>query len=204
MARIKPIDPAESEGTNRDIFQRFLNERGKIPNMMRTVAHRPELLRTMVEHFRAVMSGGTVPPLLKELIAVRVCQLNRCEYELASHTVLARRLGATAEQFEAMQILSKADGAESVGFPSDCIGTEPMGPPPGAGPIAEEVFTPAESAALVYAEQMTRGPGPVSDEVFSMLREHFEEAEIVEITAVAGLFNYFNRFNNALEMDPTL
>jgi alkylhydroperoxidase family enzyme len=35
------------------------------------------------------------------------------------------------------------------------------------------------------------------------VRQHFEEGEIVEIAAVAGISNYFNRFNNALQMEPT-
>jgi alkylhydroperoxidase family enzyme len=54
--------------------------RGNIPNMFRTVAHRPEIMRTMVAHFRAVMETGTVPTKLKELVIVRTTQINRCEY----------------------------------------------------------------------------------------------------------------------------
>jgi len=54
--------------------------RGNIPNMFRTVAHRPELLKTMIAHFRAVMETGTVSTKLKELLFVRTSQINRCEY----------------------------------------------------------------------------------------------------------------------------
>jgi alkylhydroperoxidase family enzyme len=64
-------------------------------------------------------------------------------------------------------------------------------------------FAARERVALEFAEAMTRDSTHVSDELFRRLREHFDEGEIVEITAVAGLFNYFNRFNNALEMEPT-
>jgi len=48
--------------------------------MFRTVAHRPEIMRTMVAHFNAVMETGTVPAKLKELLIVRTTQINRCEY----------------------------------------------------------------------------------------------------------------------------
>lgn len=65
------------------------------------------------------------------------------------------------------------------------------------------LFPPAERVALRFAEQITRDSNAVSDELFAELRRHFDEGEIVEIAAVAGLFNYFNRFNNALEMEPT-
>ncbi|PYV35630.1 MAG: carboxymuconolactone decarboxylase family protein, partial [Acidobacteria bacterium] len=64
-------------------------------------------------------------------------------------------------------------------------------------------FRPRERVALEFAEAMTRDSTRVSDELFRRLREQFEEGEIVEIAAVAGLFSYFNRFNNALEMEPT-
>jgi len=48
--------------------------------MFRTVALRPAHLRTMIAHFRAVMNEGTVPPLLKELLWVRISHLNGCRY----------------------------------------------------------------------------------------------------------------------------
>ena len=38
---------------------------------------------------------------------------------------------------------------------------------------------------------------------FARLRTHYDEGEIVEISAMAGLFNYFNRVNDALQMEPT-
>ncbi len=66
-----------------------------------------------------------------------------------------------------------------------------------------EVFTAPERAALQFSEQLTRNSHAISDAMFAELRRHFDEGEIVEIAAVAGLFNYFNRFNNALQMEPT-
>lgn len=56
---------------------------------------------------------------------------------------------------------------------------------------------------MCFAEALTRRSKEISDEEFASLRRHFDEGEIVEIAAVAGLFNYFNRFNNALEVPPT-
>jgi len=44
------------------------------------VAHRPEILRTMIAHFRAVMESGTLTPKLKELVIVRTSQVNGCAY----------------------------------------------------------------------------------------------------------------------------
>ena len=60
-----------------------------------------------------------------------------------------------------------------------------------------------EKAALRFAERMTLDPHNVDDALWSQLREHFDEGEIVELAAAIGLFNYFNRFNDALKMEPT-
>ena len=78
--RIAPLTPEQAAPEVRPIFDTYLQERGNIPNMFRTVAHRPEIMRTMVAHFRAVMNTGTVPKKLKELVIVRTSQLNRCQY----------------------------------------------------------------------------------------------------------------------------
>jgi alkylhydroperoxidase family enzyme len=39
-------------------------------------------------------------------------------------------------------------------------------------------------------------------ELFEKLKEKFNEAQIVEIISVMGLFNYINRFNNTLAILP--
>jgi alkylhydroperoxidase family enzyme len=81
--RIERLDAAEAMRADealRDPFQRFIDERGKVPNLFRVAAHRPAIARTLAAHMRAVMSGGEVSELLKELLSVRVSQINNCEY----------------------------------------------------------------------------------------------------------------------------
>jgi len=56
---------------------------------------------------------------------------------------------------------------------------------------------------LAYAQQLTINALGVDDALFARLRRHYDEGEIVEISAMAGLFNYFNRVNDALQMVPT-
>ena len=80
MPRLSKFSPDQADPTSRQTFDHFLRERGNVPNMFRTAAHRPEIMKTMTEHFRTVMTTGTVPPKLKEMVAVRVSHLNRCEY----------------------------------------------------------------------------------------------------------------------------
>lgn len=64
-------------------------------------------------------------------------------------------------------------------------------------------FTEKERAALAFAERMTTDPKGVDDAMYAELRRHFPESEIVELAAVIGLFNYFNRVNDALRVDIT-
>jgi alkylhydroperoxidase family enzyme len=78
--RISRLDRSQVDNTTGEIYDTYLKERGNVPNMFRTVAHRPEIFRTMIAHFRAVMNTGTVPAKLKELVIVRTSQINRCEY----------------------------------------------------------------------------------------------------------------------------
>jgi alkylhydroperoxidase family enzyme len=64
-------------------------------------------------------------------------------------------------------------------------------------------FTEKEKVALRLAEKMTLDPNGVDEAQWSVIRRHFDEGEVVELLAAIGLFNYFNRFNNVLQMEPT-
>ncbi|NIN72559.1 MAG: hypothetical protein GTO46_11700 [Gemmatimonadetes bacterium] len=77
--RLRPLEPEEAPEM-KDIFDAFLKERGTVPNMYRTLARRGTHMRTMFDHFHTVMRTGTVSPLLKEFISVRVSALNNCRY----------------------------------------------------------------------------------------------------------------------------
>ena len=50
---------------------------------------------------------------------------------------------------------------------------------------------------------MTEDPHRYTDADFARLREHFSEGEVVELVSAIGLFNYFNRANDLLQMEPT-
>ena len=69
------------------------------------------------------------------------------------------------------------------------------------GPAESATFGPAAGAALRYAELMTRDAHTVTDAFFSELKTHYTDTQIVELTCVIGLTNYFNRFTTALRID---
>ena len=62
------------------------------------------------------------------------------------------------------------------------------------------LFTPAERAALDYAEAMTATPPRISEAHKYELHRHFNEAQITEMTALVAFQNLSARFNAALEI----
>jgi uncharacterized peroxidase-related enzyme len=174
MSRISRLDRNEVTPEIAALYDKVFAQRGNVPNMFRVMAHRPEIFSTMQAHFGAVLNTGTVSTKLKELIIVRTSQVNETPYCLASHTTLAKRLGWTDEQLAHLAEWPRRGD-----------------------------FTPAEKAALRLAETVTRDAHSVSDEQFAELRGFYSEGEIVELLCAIGLFNYFNRFNDALRMEPT-
>ncbi len=174
MSRISRLDRSEVTPDMAALYDKAFAQRGNVPNMFRVMAHRPEIFATMQAHFGAVLNTGTVSTKLKELIIVRTSQVNQTPYCLASHTILARNLGWSDEQL-----------TDLARWPT------------------RSDFTPAEKAALRLAETVTRDAHAISDEQFAELRGFYDEGEIVELLCAIGLFNYFNRFNNALNMEPT-
>ncbi len=86
---------------------------------------------------------------------------------------MARRLGASDEQLAALA----------------------------TGDLAS--FEPAWRAAIAYAEEMTPTRPVVHTATYDALAAHWSAPQIVEITAVTALFNYFNRFALALDIPVT-
>jgi alkylhydroperoxidase family enzyme len=66
-----------------------------------------------------------------------------------------------------------------------------------------DALAPADRAAVAFAEQITPTGSTASDRVYEELACHWSAPQIVEITAVVALFNYFNRFAEALHVPVT-
>jgi uncharacterized peroxidase-related enzyme len=174
MPRISRLSRSEVAPELRDVYDKFLRDRGNVPYFFRTLAHRPEIFRTATAHMHAVLNSGTLPTKLKELVVVRTSQLNCTAYCLASHTAISLRLGWTPEHLEALKNWKESP-----------------------------LFSEAEKEAIHLAEVMTLSSREFTDEEMVRLRRFYSEGEVVELMAAIGLFNYFNRFNNMLQMEPT-
>ena len=58
-------------------------------------------------------------------------------------------------------------------------------------------------AALEYADVVHVSGHLVTDELYASLSAAWDEGQIVEITLVIGMTEYFNRFNDSLRVEPT-
>jgi alkylhydroperoxidase family enzyme len=63
------------------------------------------------------------------------------------------------------------------------------------------LFTEPERVALEYAERMTITGQKVDDALFARLKQHFSEAQLVELTAAIALENFRSKFNPALGVE---
>jgi len=57
--------------------------------------------------------------------------------------------------------------------------------------------------ALEYADVVHRSGHDVTDELYGRLASAWDPGQIIEITLVIGMTEYFNRFNDALRVEPT-
>ena len=172
--RISRMNRNEVDASIVSVFDDSLRERGNVPYFFRTLAHRPTIMTTAWAHMQAVLAEGTLPRALKELAVVRTSQINRTPYCLASHTMMAKKLGCSDAKLDAMANYKTSDQ-----------------------------FDERERLAIHLAEVMTADPHAYTDADFAHLREHFSEGEVIELVSAIGLFNYFNRANDLLQMEIT-
>ena len=80
MERIALLERAQVAEHVRPIYDAFVEKRGVVPNMIRTVAHSPELVKGFAAFMGSLMGPGEVSQQLKELLALYVSFKNNCHY----------------------------------------------------------------------------------------------------------------------------
>jgi alkylhydroperoxidase family enzyme len=60
------------------------------------------------------------------------------------------------------------------------------------------LFSEAERVALEYAERVTYTDQQPDDALFARLKQHYTEAQIVELTAAIAFENFRSKFNPSL------
>jgi AhpD family alkylhydroperoxidase len=132
-------------------------------------AHAPGLLLGYGLFELAVAKANRVPERLKVLAELKAATLTRCEWCIDVGSPIASRAGV-----EEAQLLALANHR------------------------ASDRFSELEKLVLDFAVGVSCTPVDVSDELFAKLREHLDDAQLVELTNVIALENMRGRFNLAL------
>jgi len=124
----------------------------------------PNLMQSVLALNKEVDSSGLDKRLL-HLVKLRASQINGCSYCVNLHSREARQDGETEQRVHLVAAWRESP-----------------------------VFTARERAALAWTEKLTRlADGPIEDEDFEHVRQHFDDAELVKLTVAIGLINTWNR-----------
>lgn len=116
-----------------------------------------------------------LPPVLVDLVYLRVSQINNCAYCLDMHTRDLLKKGQSIEKLALLQAWREA-GA---------------------------LFDERERAALAWAETVTRvAETAVPDEAFAAANAVFSDKELVDLTIAIGLMNTYNRLAISFRNTP--
>ena len=104
MPIFKPIQESEAKGKVKEIYEEIKSVRKitEVPNFWKTIANNPESLERTWTSLKQVMKKGALDPVVKELIYVAVSVTNGCEYCIKSHSLAAKKKGATDEMLNEM------------------------------------------------------------------------------------------------------
>lgn len=134
----------------------------------------PAGLKALGAAYGYVAQSG-LPPVLVDLVYLRVSQINNCAYCLDMHTRDLLKKGVPIEKLALLQAWREAGG----------------------------LFDAREQAALAWAESVTRvADTGVPDADFEAAREVFDDRELVDLTLAIGVMNTYNRMAISFRNTP--
>lgn len=173
MSRVKLLT-GEELVEYKDIIEPTTQRLGFVPNSQRIMAHKPEVLRGLVQLANAIYNpaNSLLPVGLKTLISLSSSLAGGCMYCVAHTSSTSGRVGVDEKKIAAIWEFETSD-----------------------------LFTDAERVALRFAQSASSVPNMATDADFDELRKHYGEEEIVEIVSVISLFGFLNRWNDTMATD---
>jgi uncharacterized peroxidase-related enzyme len=145
---------------------------GAFENQAGVMAHRPPIFKHIWSLLVDLADEAVLSKRHLELALVTVSLLNSCDYCVSHHAPKLAIQGVS--QHGAERLLDYKDHPE---------------------------LDAVDRLVVEYAIAVTNNWNKARDEVFIRLRQHFSEAEIVELTWRIALCGAFNRFNDVLQLD---
>lgn len=140
------------------------------PNYIRLLAEHTEAAPHFARLTRAFLYSGALPPETKMAMGYRVARTLNTSYAQAH----AERWLRASESGRGLLARLRAGQTSQL--------------------------TPAQQAALEYAEKLTREPVGITDADFARARAHYNDSQLVELTMTTCFFNYFARLCEALSL----
>ncbi|MBV8777623.1 MAG: carboxymuconolactone decarboxylase family protein [Alphaproteobacteria bacterium] len=172
MARVRDIAADELPPDLAGIYRSFAGSYGPFGNQVAVFAHVPAALRHLMPLLMELRAAATLPKRYLELAIVAVSQLNECDYCVAHH-----------KPFLAVEGLSAAGVDRLLDYRDH--------------PELDEV----DRLVVEYAVAVTERANRLPEALFARLRRRFSEAQVVELTLRIALCGFFNKFNDALQID---
>lgn len=169
MARLEYADIGAEKV--RAVTERIVAERGQMLHIYRMLLHSPEVSSGWLAMMTAIRQRCALSGDLRELVIMRIAQLNGTTYEAEQHRAFALREGITDAQLEELE-----DWENS------------------------KLFSLLQRAVLDYTDTMTIDV-KVPDQVFASVRKHFDECGMIELTATIASYNMVSRFLVALQIE---
>lgn len=108
MSHLPLINPEDTSGDRKAMFDQINGAFGVVPNMFKTIGNSHAALESMWTSFGA-LGKGKLGAKLGEQLAVMIADINRCEYCLSAHTVLGSMAGATEQEMSEAQAGQSSD-----------------------------------------------------------------------------------------------
>jgi len=172
MARVRSIPSSELPPALADVYERFSGGYGPFRNQVAMLAHVPAALNHLMSMLMELRQAATLPKRYLELAIVAVSKLNECDYCVTHHKPFLVPEGISPAGVD--RVLDYQDHPE---------------------------FDAADRLVVEYAIAAWTQPNRLHDSLFTRLREHFSEAQIVELTLRITLCGFFNKFNDALQIE---
>jgi uncharacterized peroxidase-related enzyme len=168
-ARIQPLPP-ENSPELQDQFDTMRKNLGFVPNSILIMQRKPKMAKAFAQMTASIWDPeGKVDRGLKRLIAHVASRTAGCQYCMAHTAGGALHFGVEESKVAAVWDYQ----------------TSPL-------------FSAAERVALDLAVAGAAVPNAATDELFTELRKHWSEEQIVEIVGVVAMFGFLNRWNDTL------
>jgi len=112
MALIPSLEENQAAGIAKDVYQKFIEDTGAVPEWVKVMAHSPEILKEFVDLFKAIMGNGKIEPFLKWKIAYVVSQTLKCPFCVDVTEKMLKKFGASEEVIERIKAMEKLPEGE--------------------------------------------------------------------------------------------